>query len=65
MTKAILHQIVTDNTRAYLDMEDGRGVWSGCKMDVQAAISIADEYEKVHRVYQRNWNNISGSLHDP
>ncbi len=26
MTKAILCQIVTDNTRAYLDMEDGREI---------------------------------------
>jgi hypothetical protein len=50
MNKAILRQIVTDNTQAYLDMEDGRSIRSGMKTDVQAAISIADEYEKVHRV---------------
>jgi hypothetical protein len=50
LTKGILRQIVGENTRAYLDMEDGRNIRSGLKTDIQASISIADEYEKVHRV---------------
>jgi hypothetical protein len=50
LTKGILRQIVGDNTRAYLEMEDGRNIRSGLKTDIQASISIADEYKKVHRV---------------
>jgi hypothetical protein len=50
MTTAILRQIISEETRIFIDLEEGRSIRERAKLDVHDTILLADQHEKIYRI---------------